>query len=176
MLFADEPVEPQIHDIATRYRVTLVPFYVEQLEPSWLRKYHPSNFRCARAPPAARWRRQQQHARPLRTATARSSASASSSPSPPAPPQLAGHQRVPRAERRGRAGKVLMADVRDAMFQSDPFAIVTSPGFYAFHGIERVGECGWNGWIRDCFGAQMLQKVTARRSSARASRSARTPR
>ena len=63
----------------------------------------------------------------------------------------------------GRWAKVLMADVRDAMFQSDPFAIVTSPGFYAFHGIESrtIGECGWNGgWIRDCFGAQMLQKVS----------------
>ena len=46
------------------------------------------------------------------------------------------------------------------MFQSDPFAIVTSPGFYAFHGIESrtIGECGWNGgWIRDCFGNGMLQ-------------------
>ncbi len=60
----------------------------------------------------------------------------------------------------GKYGRVWMIDVRDSMFQKDPFSIlpVYKPGasiFLAFRGVEskKISECGWNsGWIRDCFG------------------------
>lgn len=50
-----------------------------------------------------------------------------------------------------------MIDVRDSMFQSDPFAFTPTdkPFFHAFAGVESrtIGECGWNGgWVKDCFG------------------------
>lgn len=60
--------------------------------------------------------------------------------------------------------RVLMIDVRDSMFQSDPFAILPlgASAFYAFGGVEdkTISECGWNGgWIKDCFGDNVLQQV-----------------
>mmetsp|Transcript_49949 Transcript_49949/g.67977 ORF Transcript_49949/g.67977 Transcript_49949/m.67977 type:complete len:266 (-) Transcript_49949:241-1038(-) len=57
--------------------------------------------------------------------------------------------------------KVILADVRDTMFQADPF-LRFETGFYVFHGVETrtIGECGWNsGWIRDCFGQSMVKQV-----------------
>lgn len=56
---------------------------------------------------------------------------------------------------------VLMADVRDTAFQSDPFALLDGT-FQAYHGVESrtIGECGWNGgWIRDCFGDKKLRAL-----------------
>ena len=43
----------------------------------------------------------------------------------------------------------MLADVRDSMFQKDPFAEFTT-GFFAFHGVESrtIKDCGWNGgWV-----------------------------
>jgi len=68
-----------------------------------------------------------------------------------------------------------MIDVRDSMFQANPFSftpeLVSDPAggagtqdyispsfFYAFKGVESrtIGQCGWNGgWIKDCFGMQV---------------------
>lgn len=62
-------------------------------------------------------------------------------------------------------GGVLMADVRDTAFQSDPFELLGDARedvFYSFHGVETktIGECGWNGgWIKDCFGEAKLQSL-----------------
>ena len=36
-------------------------------------------------------------------------------------------------------GKVLLADVRDTAFQSDPFSVFTSPGLYAFAEDVEIG-------------------------------------
>mmetsp|Transcript_26200 Transcript_26200/g.38816 ORF Transcript_26200/g.38816 Transcript_26200/m.38816 type:complete len:481 (+) Transcript_26200:100-1542(+) len=60
--------------------------------------------------------------------------------------------------------RVWMIDVRDSMFQSDPFAILPVDGsaFYAFKGVETkvISQCGWNGgWVRDCFGESMVKTV-----------------
>lgn len=57
-----------------------------------------------------------------------------------------------------------MADVRDTMFQTDPFSRFDQ-GFYAFHGVESrtIGECGWNsGWVKDCFGQATLKLISAK--------------
>lgn len=59
-----------------------------------------------------------------------------------------------------------MIDVRDSFFQSDPFAFIApspAPGsLHVFNGVESfpIKECGWNsGWIKDCFGPQVLADV-----------------
>jgi hypothetical protein len=57
-----------------------------------------------------------------------------------------------------------MIDVRDSFFQSDPFAFIdpSSPSFHVFNGQESfpISKCGWNsGWIRDCFGENLLAQV-----------------
>jgi hypothetical protein len=63
-------------------------------------------------------------------------------------------------------GRVLMIDVRDSFFQSNPFETVVPANrksfFYAFAGVESktIKECGWNGgWVRDCFGREMLDQI-----------------
>lgn len=74
-----------------------------------------------------------------------------------------------------RYQRVWMIDVRDSFFQSDPFSFVTEQrtasssggssngaGLHVFSGVESfpIKECGWNsGWIKDCFGAQVLNSV-----------------
>jgi hypothetical protein len=51
---------------------------------------------------------------------------------------------------------VLFIDVRDSVFQRDPFAeIAGQPGFYAFMEAKprTIAECGWNaGWVRGAWG------------------------
>lgn len=54
---------------------------------------------------------------------------------------------------------VLFIDVRDSVFQSDPFApIAGKPGLYAFLEAKprTIAECGWNsGWVRgECAAAE----------------------
>ena len=51
--------------------------------------------------------------------------------------------------------------------EPDPNSATTAPshpstGFFAFHGVESrtIKECGWNGgWVKDCFGNAMLDKI-----------------
>jgi len=67
-------------------------------------------------------------------------------------------------ETRKLYGRVWMIDVRDAFFQSDPFAMLPpdTSGFHVFQGVESIPirECGWNsGWIKDCFGYPTLDQV-----------------
>jgi hypothetical protein len=57
--------------------------------------------------------------------------------------------------------KVLLADVRDTAFQSDPFQIISHPGFYTFREGIHFYEDGWNsGWVADCFGSSVAQKMS----------------
>lgn len=48
----------------------------------------------------------------------------------------------------------------------DRSALFASPShLYAFHGVEsmKIGECGWNGgWVKDCFGDQVLALIKER--------------
>jgi hypothetical protein len=69
---------------------------------------------------------------------------------------------------RNKYGRVWMIDVRDSMFQSDPFKMLPvfkphgQPVFLAFKGVEsmRIVECGWNGgWVKDCFGQDRLNTI-----------------
>lgn len=66
---------------------------------------------------------------------------------------------------RKKYSKVLLIDVRDSYFQSDPFKIIPDGvvnAFYVFKGVESVsiGACGWNGgWVRDCFGENILTEM-----------------
>jgi len=59
---------------------------------------------------------------------------------------------------------VWMIDVRDSVFQADPFAMIENEksAFYTFKGVEdkTISQCGWNGgWVKDCFGQQKLNEV-----------------
>jgi hypothetical protein len=71
-------------------------------------------------------------------------------------------------ETRNRYSKVLLIDVRDSFFQSNPFHIIPSEVrsvLYVFKGVESVsiGGCGWNGrWVRDCFGDKILAEIGTR--------------
>ena len=66
---------------------------------------------------------------------------------------------------RKKYSKVLLIDVRDSYFQSDPFKMIpvgVENAFYVFKGVESVSiaNCGWNGgWVRDCFGEEILQEM-----------------
>mmetsp|Transcript_10468 Transcript_10468/g.17123 ORF Transcript_10468/g.17123 Transcript_10468/m.17123 type:complete len:329 (+) Transcript_10468:174-1160(+) len=60
---------------------------------------------------------------------------------------------------------VLIIDVRDSFFQDNPFTAITEPGFYAVQepAVLTVGKCPWtSGWVRDCFGEEMLKSVQHR--------------
>ena len=60
---------------------------------------------------------------------------------------------------------VLMIDVRDSYFQSDPFAILPESeqeSFLVFKGVEdkSIRSCGWNGkWVEDCFSKSTYEAV-----------------
>ena len=73
---------------------------------------------------------------------------------------------------------VLLADVRDTMFQQDPFSAITVPtagqaapgplpntallSWYEESGT--IGRCSWNsGWVKDCFGPDMLRRLHSER-------------
>jgi hypothetical protein len=66
---------------------------------------------------------------------------------------------------RKKYSKVLLIDVRDSYFQSDPFKIIPASAkdaFYVFKGVESttIADCGWNGgWVRDCFGNEILKEM-----------------
>lgn len=66
---------------------------------------------------------------------------------------------------RNRYSKVLLIDVRDSFFQSNPFQIIPNEVrsvLYVFKGVESVsiGDCGWNGaWVKDCFGDKILAEI-----------------
>ena len=66
---------------------------------------------------------------------------------------------------RNKYQKVLLIDVRDSFFQSDPFRIIPSnvvSAFYGFKGVESISisQCGWNGgWVRDCFPRNILDDI-----------------
>jgi hypothetical protein len=60
---------------------------------------------------------------------------------------------------------VILCDVRDMVFQADPFGIVEvdKPGLYVFNGVESItiGNDGWNGpWIKDCWGGDIYNNLT----------------
>ena len=60
-----------------------------------------------------------------------------------------------------------MIDVRDSMFQADPFAMIAheKSAFYTFKGVEdkTITQCGWNGgWIKDCFGQVVRLRLNRR--------------
>lgn len=72
--------------------------------------------------------------------------------------------------RRMQYQQVVMIDVRDSYFQSDPFVtifptndgVTTSSFFFVFQGVEsiKISDCGWNGgWVKDCFGNEALSKI-----------------
>lgn len=65
--------------------------------------------------------------------------------------------------------RILMIDIRDSYFQSNPFQMITTTEdksyFYSFNGVETLSirQCGWNGeWVRDCFGSDVLEEIGSR--------------
>jgi len=66
----------------------------------------------------------------------------------------------------GKFERVAMVDVRDTVFQSDPFWFLRFERHESLlvFGEElrmTIGECGWNsGWIKSCFGNVVLNRLT----------------
>jgi len=63
--------------------------------------------------------------------------------------------------------RVILIDVRDSMFQSDPFKVLDiSDNILHVVGEETrlpIGDCTWNrGWILDCFGEEMLNALSVK--------------
>lgn len=61
--------------------------------------------------------------------------------------------------------RVILIDIRDSMFQSDPFKVLNiSDNVLHVVGEETrlpIGDCAWNrGWILDCFGEEMLNSLS----------------
>jgi hypothetical protein len=56
------------------------------------------------------------------------------------------------------SGKVLLADVRDTAFQSDPFGIVPFPG----EGVEIAHESRNVGWVKDGWVEQVFVQVATK--------------
>ena len=79
VLFLDAPLPDRHKEIVNKYGITALEFSVDLLQPQYLAKYHPSNYRWPLL-----YRYLSKHA--------------------------------------SEYGKVLLADVRDSMFQKDPFA------------------------------------------------------
>ena len=74
-----------------------------------------------------------------------------------------------KAQSPGAYDNVLFIDVRDSVFQRDPFAeIEGKPGFYAFLEAKpkTIAECGWNaGWVRgESVGLSVYWNVETRRA------------
>lgn len=72
----------------------------------------------------------------------------------------------------GHYGRVLTADVRDTMFQRDPFAAIMGQAgegeevLWVFEDdpTKTIGECAWNGgWVKSCFGEDVLQRVSRKK-------------
>jgi len=72
--------------------------------------------------------------------------------------------------------RILLADVRDTMFQLDPFSSISaSAGAGAppvsdtallswYEQSGKIGTCSWNsGWVRDCFGVAELKRLFSER-------------
>jgi len=134
VIFLDENTymqrSPLAKALCEKYDVTALPLTLSLLEPEEMRKYHPSTYR---------W--------PLLLNVL----NASLEPKDP----IIG-QRITAST----FGKVLLADIRDTAFSSDPFTIVETPGLYAFGEDTRIANEGWNsGWIKDCWGTVVLNQL-----------------
>ncbi|CAM9296723.1 unnamed protein product [Discosporangium mesarthrocarpum] len=119
VIFIDSPTSGRHREIINKFKVSALQFGVEELEPEYLRQYHPSS---------TRW--------------------------------ILIHRFL--EDQQDNYDRVLMADVRDTVFQSNPFDIIGEPGLYTFNGVEgkTIGQCGWNGgWVRDCFGEEVLSEI-----------------
>jgi len=61
--------------------------------------------------------------------------------------------------------RIWLLDVRDSYFQDDPFQYIhpEQSNLHLFQGVQdkTIGQCSWNsGWIKDCFGETMDQRVS----------------
>lgn len=69
----------------------------------------------------------------------------------------------------GKFERIAMVDIRDTVFQSDPFNFLKSKynlnsntlHVFAEELRMTIGQCGWNSeWIKTCFGDEVLAKVS----------------
>lgn len=123
---------PDIDDLFTAYRVTAVVFDPAVHLPVHTRGFHPSSYR---------WLLIRDHLAGMGGGVG------VNQPGPPPHPW------------------VLLCDVRDTVFQSDPFTRALSgppSALYAFLEARptTIRRDGWNsGWVRDCYGAEVLAQV-----------------
>ena len=67
--------------------------------------------------------------------------------------------------RQSKFNRVMVIDVRDSYFQSDPFAHfdphLRGSAFYVYQDSNvNIKDCGWNSnWVKDCFGNDVLNHI-----------------
>ena len=74
------------------------------------------------------------------------------------------YDRMAQATAAAQYNALFLTDVRDTVFQSDPFEAVMTDGDGLYVAMENgavsIAQEGWNsGWVKDCFGAAVLQQV-----------------
>jgi hypothetical protein len=113
VIFMNSPITERQTEIAEKFNVKVELYDAEKLEPSFLRRYHPSSIR---------WVLMSRY-----------------------------------LDSKGDLyDSVVTADVRDTIFQSDPFSMVEGDGLHVFLESNTIGSCGWNkGWVQDCFGSRV---------------------
>ena len=74
------------------------------------------------------------------------------------------YDRMRQMEGGQRYNALFLTDVRDTVFQSDPFTAILKDGDGLYVAMENaavtISQEGWNsGWVKDCFGQRVLQQV-----------------
>lgn len=133
-VFVNVPVDKKVQELAETNNIMLIGYDVDKLEPSFLRKYHPSSLRWIL------------YDRILRLPLQFDSTDEKQ--------QLFG----------SIVEKIIALDARDSAFQRDPFALFsgTDDRLLVF-GEDRhsaIGQCGWNSaWVKDCFPRTVYDQV-----------------
>ena len=77
------------------------------------------------------------------------------------------HDRLQQMPAAQRYNALFLTDVRDTFFQSDPFTAILTEGDGLYVAMENgavtIAQEGWNrGWVKDCFGEEMVARVGSR--------------
>ena len=161
ILMNKKSITPLILEIAARNQINIIIFGVQ--ENSVYSKYHPSTLRWLLIPTLLK-SISTIMMKPISVISNPTDISSSSSSSTTATANTTFTQVTTIVS---TTPAVLLIDVRDTYFQRDPFSCLTAPAratpfLHAFTGVESITieNCGWNGgWVKDCFGSEMLRKI-----------------
>lgn len=127
----NEPIDAQVQTLATKNHITLITYTTADLEPTFLRPYHPSSLRWIL------------YHRLLQL-----------------PIQLGAHQQifgdlVQKIITLDARDSAFQSDPFRLFTSEDPRLLVFGEQQHA-----HIRGCGWNsGWVRDCFGEEVLRRI-----------------